>query len=276
MEDRDISLPSLPEQQQITSKLERLLQRSKTAGEELSRIPRLVERYKQAVLAAAFRGHLTAEWRTADAEWSETTLGDLCIDVRYGTAAKCHYEPRDTPVLRIPNVVDGRINTDDLKYSQFNDKEIEKLALRSGDLLIIRSNGSLSLVGRTALATEKVSGYLYAGYLIRLRLDSGRVDPKFVQLAFEEPAIRQTIERLARSTSGVNNINSEQLKGLRLPLPPLQEQYEIVRRIETAFAQIDRTAAETARAHLLLDRLDQAALAKAFQGRLCTFNGKLF
>ena len=155
-----------------------------------------------------------------------------------------------------------------LKYGRFNEKEIEKLALRSGDLLVIRSNGSLGLVGRAALVTEEVAGYLYAGYLIRLRLDSGRVDPKFVQLAFEEPTIRQTIERLAKSTSGVNNINSEQLKALTLPLPPLPEQSEIVRRVETAFAQIDQTATATARATLLLDRLDQATLAKAFRGEL--------
>ncbi len=268
MDDRDIRVPPLPDQRRIAARLEGLFQRSKTAGEELSRIPRLAERYKQAILAAAFRGDLTADWRTAGDDWSATRLGDLCTDVRYGTATKCHYEPKDTPVLRIPNVVDGRIDTSNLKYGRFNEKEIEKLALRSGDLLVIRSNGSLGLVGRAALVTEEVAGYLYAGYLIRLRLDSGRVDPKFVQLAFEEPTIRQTIERLAKSTSGVNNINSEQLKALTLPLPPLPEQSEIVRRVETAFAQIDQTATATARATLLLDRLDQATLAKAFRGEL--------
>ena len=268
MDDRDIRFPPLPDQRRIAARLEGLFQRSKTAGEELSRIPRLAERYKQAILAAAFRGDLTADWRTAGDDWSATRLGDLCTDVRYGTATKCHYEPKDTPVLRIPNVVDGRIDTSNLKYGRFNEKEIEKLALRSGDLLVIRSNGSLGLVGRAALVTEEVAGYLYAGYLIRLRLDSGRVDPKFVQLAFEEPTIRQTIERLAKSTSGVNNINSEQLKALTLPLPPLPEQSEIVRRVETAFAQIDQTATATARATLLLDRLEQATLAKAFRCEL--------
>ena len=116
------------------------------------------------------RGDLTADWRTGDKDWSVTTLGNLCSEVRYGTAAKCHYEPKDTPVLRIPNVIDGRINTADLKYARFTGSEIEKLALRSGDILVIRSNGSLGLVGRAALVTEEVAGYLYAGYLIRLRL----------------------------------------------------------------------------------------------------------
>lgn len=273
MEDRDLGLPPLPEQRRITAKVESLFRRSETAGQDLSRIPRLIHRYRQAILATAFRGDLTADWReihqiSFEDDWSTAKLGDLSTDVRYGTSEKCHYEPKHTPVLRIPNVVNGRIDTNDLKYGQFDKKEMEKLALRSGDLLVIRSNGSLDLVGRAALATDAVTGYLYAGYLIRLRLDSARVDPKFVQLAFEESAIRQTIEGLAKSTSGVNNINSEQLKALKLPLPPLPEQSEIVRRVENAFAQINQTAAETARASLLLDRLDQATLAKAFRGKL--------
>jgi type I restriction enzyme S subunit len=268
MEDRDMRVPPLPEQRHIAARLESLLGHSKTAKEELARIPHLVERYKRSILAAAFRGDLTADWRTGDENWSATTLGDLCSDIRYGTAAKCHYEPKETPVLRIPNVVDGRINTADIKYGRFNKSETEKLALRSGDILVIRSNGSLGLVGRAALVTEEVAGYLYAGYLIRLRVDAERVNPKFVQLAFEEPVVRQKIEGLAKSTSGVNNINSEQLKALSIPLPNLPEQSEIVRRVEGAFAQIDRVATETARAALLLDHLDQSTLAKAFRGEL--------
>jgi type I restriction enzyme S subunit len=263
----------LPEQDQIITTLNSLFARSKRVREELVRIPRLIERYKQAILASEFRGNLTADWRIANnispnTDWSDTTLGNLSTDVRYGTAAKCHYEPKATPVLRIPNVVNGRIDTNDLKYCKFSEKEIDKLALRSGDLLVIRSNGSLDLVGRAAVATDEVAGYLYAGYLIRLRLDSDRVNPAFIQLALEEPSIRQTIENLAKSTSGVNNINGEQLKALNLPLPLLMEQCEIIRRVKNAFASVDRPAAEAARSIELLDRLDRAILAKAFRGEL--------
>jgi type I restriction enzyme S subunit len=48
----------------------------------------------------------------------------------------------------------------------------------------------------------------------------------------------------------------------------LHEQAEIVRRIDRAFAEIDRLTAEAAAARRLLDRLDQAVLAKAFRGEL--------
>jgi type I restriction enzyme S subunit len=268
-----LPLPPLNEQHRMVAKVDSIIARSKKSRSELVRIPVLAERYKHAILAAAFRGDLTTDWRiendiSFDDDWSTTTLGDLCNEVRYGTAAKCSYESTNTPVLRIPNVVKGHIDINDLKYGRFNKKEIEKLALRSGDLLVIRSNGSLDLVGRAALATDEVAGYLFAGYLIRLRLDSSRVNPAFALLGFEEPAIRQTIENLAKSTSGVNNINSEQLKTLRLPVPSQLEQCEIVRRVERAFARIDQTAAQAARATRLLDRLDQATLSKAFRGEL--------
>jgi type I restriction enzyme S subunit len=268
-----LPLPPRTEQERIVAKVDGILSRSKTSRLELARVPILAKRYKNAILAAAFRGNLTRDWRTInnvarDGDWSATTLGELCTDVRYGTAAKCHGEPKGTPVLRIPNIVDGGVDTRDLKYCHFDKKEIEKLALRAGDLLIVRSNGSLDLVGRAALVTDAVAGYLFAGYLIRFRPDCDRVNPSFARLALEEPSIRLKVEGLAKSTSGVNNINSEQLKALHLPLPPLLEQDEIVRRVERAFAHSDRATFEALKAARLLDRLDQAVLERAFRGDL--------
>ena len=270
--------PSRAVQLRIVTKLDNLLAGSKTARDELSHVSKLVERYKQAVLAAAFRGELTAAWRAAhkfsyQEAWKTEALGNLALEVRYGTAAKCHYEPEATPVLRIPNVSAGEIDITDLKYAEFDPSEISKLALREGDLLVIRSNGSLDLVGRVAVVDAQAVGFLFAGYLIRVRLDEDRVLPAFVAFAFEEPSIRSAVERLAKSTSGVNNINSEQLRSLQFSLPPLAEQHEIIRRVQEAFSQIDSLAGNAERAGELLDRLDQAILAKAFRGGL-TANGQ--
>ena len=64
------------------------------------------------------------------------------------------------------------------------------------------------------------------------------------------------------------NFGPTHLKQFSIPIPPLAEQRRIVRRIESAFARIDKFAAEAACSTALLDRLDQATLAKAFQGEL--------
>jgi type I restriction enzyme S subunit len=60
-----VSLPPLPEQRRIVSKIDRLSAKSKRARDDLDRVPQLVEKYKQAVLAAAFRGELTRQWRSS-------------------------------------------------------------------------------------------------------------------------------------------------------------------------------------------------------------------
>ncbi|MBD2159460.1 restriction endonuclease subunit S [Limnothrix sp. FACHB-1083] len=191
------------------------------------------------------------------------------LNLSFNTSAKkCDYFPIHTPVLRIPNIGDGHVIKDDLKYAAFNSREIENLQLCSGDILVIRSNGSLDLVGKAAIASDKEEGFLYAGYLIRIRPDLKAILPKYLYFHLTEPQTRAEIEALAKSTSGVNNINSQELKSLRLFLPDLTEQKEIVRRVEERFKAIEAIEQHYQKAIQLLDRLDQATLAKAFRGQL--------
>ncbi|MFN3509309.1 MAG: restriction endonuclease subunit S [Allorhizobium sp.] len=265
LEQLPISLPPLAEQKRIVATLDALNAKSARARTELTRIETLVSRYKQAVLSKAFSGELTL---AEVSNWASCTLGELALDVRYGTAEKCTYAPDLTPVLRIPNVANGRIDLSDLKHASFNEKELRKLELLEGDLLIIRSNGSLDLVGRSAVVDAAAAGMLFAGYLIRVRLALSKAMPSFIQYWMQSLAVRRTIEDAAKSTSGVNNVNSQQLQALQLKLPSLEEQHEIVRRIESAFAKIDRLAKEAKRALELVGRLDEAILAKAFRGEL--------
>jgi type I restriction enzyme S subunit len=267
-----IPLPPMTEQKRIVRKLDGLFERTRDSRGELSTISGLASRYREALLTAAFKGELTTKWRKSHRvsidSWATITLGAASTDVRYGTSAKCRYDPALTPVLRIPNVIAGRIDLSDLKHASFSNAEIEKLALVPGDLLIIRSNGSLGLVGRIALVTEAAAGYLYAGYLIRVRLDLRRVDPVFIQLAFSEPSIRKRIESFAKSTSGVNNINAEQLRSLEFPCPSMEEQREIARAAAASLTRINSVSRETSRAITLLERFEYAVLERAFHGDL--------
>ncbi|UGA44066.1 restriction endonuclease subunit S [Bradyrhizobium quebecense] len=274
--DRDVSeaaipLPPLPEQRRIVAKIDGLLSSTDRAREQLDCVSRLVEKYKQAILAAAFRGELTHEWRTANAcngSWEKTSLGAVITDIRYGTAKKCSYDGGPVNVLRIPNVQRGRITLDDIKSAKFSRDEVNALQLEEGDILVIRSNGSLDLVGRSAVVQRQAKGMLFAGYLIRLRLDRTLAYPELIQYWLRAPETRAQIESLAKSTSGVNNINSTEIRNLTLLLPSLDEQCELVRRIGASFAWIDGLSSEAANARKLIDHLDQAILTKAFRGEL--------
>jgi type I restriction enzyme, S subunit len=268
-----IRIPIAPsaEQRRIVEKLDNILARSRRSREELEHIPRLVDRYKGAVLEAAFSGKLTANWRThigQSAAWSRKKLGNVVESIRYGTSKKCDRNASLTPVLRIPNIGNGIILQDDLKFAAFDVREREKLRLVRGDILFIRSNGSLDLVGKSALVSEKEEGFLYAGYLIRIRPLHEEITPKFLLYYLMSPSTRSTIEMLAKSTSGVNNINSQEIASIELPIPSSKEQVEITRIIEKRFTTIENSCNEALRAEKLLNRLNERTLAKAFRGEL--------
>jgi type I restriction enzyme S subunit len=258
MEERPIKLPPLAEQKRIVRKLDALNARTTSARDHLSVVSKLVDRFKLRVLSRElFREEVAFR-----------KLGEMSSDVRYGTSAKCDYDPTGTPVLRIPNLQQGNIDHEDLKTAHFTKKELEKLALKTGDVLVIRSNGSPDLVGRVALVTEAETDFIFAGYLIRMRFDQTLALPEYVRLCFQSDEIRGKIEKGLKSTSGVNNINSTELQALEFPMPDVDEQREIIDRVETAFEKIDRLTEEACRALEMADRLDQRLLAKAFAGEL--------
>lgn len=236
LKEHPLCLPPYAEQKIIAEKLDTLLAQVDNTKARLEQIPQILKRFRQAALAAVVNGKSV---NTNIDENTLTTLGNIAKNIKYGTSKKCSETQGSTAVLRIPNIGPGYIINSDLKYADFDQKELVTLTLKEGDLLLIRSNGSVDLVGKVAVISENDTEYLYAGYLIRVRLDKERAAPKYISYCLQSPQLRQVIENIARSTSGVNNINSKELASLEIPLPPLPEQHEIVRRVEQLFAWAD-------------------------------------
>jgi type I restriction enzyme S subunit len=254
----ELPLPPAAEQRRIVAKLDALTARIARARAELDRVPVLAQRLRNNALASSLQC----------AGAPRARLGDILQDIRYGTAQKCDYGAGAWPVLRIPNVQRGSIDLSDIKSADFDDREVQKLSLLEGDVLVIRSNGSLDLVGRSAVVTREAAGMLYAGYLIRLRPDTKKIIPSFLHHFLASPDVRSLLTGAAKSTSGVNNVNSQQLQALSVPLPPISVQERAVAAIHSTFARADRLEAEAARARALIDRLESAILANAFRGEL--------
>ncbi|WDB47113.1 restriction endonuclease subunit S [Escherichia albertii] len=260
-----VSLAPIAEQKVIVEKLDTLLAQVDSTKARLEQIPQILKRFRQAVLAAAVSGKLV---NNNNHKAVLTTLGHIAEDIRYGTSKKCSESEGHTPVLRIPNIGPGYIINNNLKYANFDSKELSALTLKEGDLLLIRSNGSVDLVGKVAVISENDIQYLYAGYLIRVRLRLEKAVPKYISYCLQSPQLRQIIENIARSTSGVNNINSKELASLELSLPPISEQAEIVRRVEQLFAYADTIEKQVNNALARVNNLTQSILAKAFRGEL--------
>lgn len=283
----EVSLPDVDKQRRIVAKLDQITAHIDEAKARLDTIPTTLKRFRQSILAAACSGRLTADWRIsnlqatggiADKEvgdnlpdlpssWCYERLGNLLQGLKYGTSQKCDYEKKGKPVFRIPNIGDGVLLNDNMKYAELPEKEYQQLALQAGDILLIRSNGSVSLVGKTALVSSEFAGYAYAGYLIRLRPNE-KVRSDYLNHVLASMWLRQQIEIPARSTSGVNNINSEEVRNLLIPLPSVDEQTEIVRRVEALFKQADAIEARYKTARVFVEKLTPSVLAKAFRGEL--------
>jgi type I restriction enzyme S subunit len=253
----------LPEQKRIVAKIEELLAQVNAIRARLAKVAQILKRFRQSVLAAAF------------SEGDSIALSEIVLDVKYGTAQKCTPMPTGSPVLRIPNIGDGSIRLNDLKYAKLPSRELAALRLLPGDILMIRSNGSVSLVGKTALVSQKEAGFAYAGYLIRLRVDVDRVLPEYLNSALQTHAVREQIEIPARSTSGVHNINSTELLRLEIHLPELERQKTIVHRVEALFRLADAIEKRVGAATKRADKLTQAILAKAFRGELVPTEAEL-
>lgn len=263
MEQRKISLPPLAEQKRIAAKLDALNATSARARAELARIETLVSRFKQAVLCKAFSGELTKEWRKGD-EWPEPVrLADVAGSFAYGSAAKSQ-KVGAVPVLRMGNIQEGKLDWSDLVYTDDQD-EIAKYRLQPGDVLFNRTN-SPALVGKTAMFTGEREA-IFAGYLIRIHAGPMLI-PEYLTYALNSPDGRAFSWKVKTDGVSQSNISAAKLKEFSFSVPPLEEQQEIVCRIESAFAKIDRLAAEAKRALDLIGKLEETILAKAFRGEL--------
>lgn len=291
LKNHPISIPPLSEQCRIVAKIEELFAEIDEGTERLLKAKELLKGYRQSLLKSAFEGKLTEEWRNKHIKntypktltdkqisgdispelpegWDYIPLGNLIEEPKYGTSKKCTYDAEGIGVLRIPNILDGTVDTTDLKFAQFDDAERAAYNLISGDILIIRSNGSIAIVGKSALITENAEQYLFAGYLIRLRPYKHLISSNFLTTLLSSHFLRTQIENKAKSTSGVNNINSNELKSLLIPLCELEEQKVIVNTLKEYLSTTDSLEKEIQKGLHRLNALRQSVLKKAFAGKL--------
>lgn len=257
-------LPPLPIQRAIVSKIEELFSSLDNGIADLKKAQAQLVVYRQAVLKKAFEGELT------DSKSVEALLGDLIEKPQYGSSKKCKLNLEGIPVLRIPNIGNGVIDISVLKYAQFEMSEVSKLKLKAGDILTIRSNGSVELVGKCALITESDTHFLFAGYLIKLRPLKEKILPKYLLHCMSSHDLRVQIESKAKSTSGVNNINSGELQSLLLPLFTMNEQHQIVKEIESRLSVCEKVEESIKVSLEKAKALRQSILKQAFEGKLLT------
>lgn len=201
--------------------------------------------------------------------WCWASLAELSWDSGYGTSTKCDYDADGPPVLRIPNIADGKVRFVDLKRAKTVISLLDQDWLSPGDLLVIRTNGSKNLIGRGALVEDDLGRRVsYASYLIRFRILLIGSLPRFVATIWHSNGFRSWIEARAATSAGQHNISMSTLSQLPIPIPPVAEQHRIVAEVERRLSIIDQMETAVEANLKRAQRLRQAILKKAFEGKL--------
>ena len=268
----EFPVPPLAEQRRIVAQLEILGAQSQRARRHLDDVPIRLCRTRQSLLAAAFSGRLTAGWRQSrNPNWPILSLREVVAELQQGWSPRCNDFPASTREW-------GIIKTTAIQPMAFFDAKNKALPLhfspkpfleiKKGDVLITRK-GPRARAGVTAFVYKTRRKLMVCDTVYRLRVIPSTCEPIFLAYLLNSPAVLEEIDKLKSgvSESGVGFTQADFL-ALVVALPPLQEQREIIRRLDSAFARIDAAAVAQVAAIADLDRLDQSILNRAFRGQL--------
>ncbi|HGB3715375.1 TPA: restriction endonuclease subunit S, partial [Salmonella enterica subsp. enterica serovar Virchow] len=134
------------------------------------------------------------------------------------------------PYLRVANVQRGNINIDELERFELESHELTFWSLKKNDILIVEGNGSADEIGRCAIWLAPIEKCVYQNHLIRVR---GIMEgyQEFIALYLNSPSGIKEMQRLAVTTSGLYNLSVGKIRGIKIPLPPLNQQNLILSKI---------------------------------------------
>jgi type I restriction enzyme S subunit len=302
-----IVLPPINEQRRIVAKLEDLLGKVEACQKRLTKIPWILKRFRQSVLTAACSGRLTAQWRNSEKpfggkdtpllrhlvanrgefksdtlvlrdlpeRWFMSRFGAVVKQIRGGSTAVPRNEPTQFPILRSSSVRPGCVDLDDVKFLAESDSRNDLNYLADGDLLFTRLSGSLEYVANCA----KVRGIgrrriQYPDRLFCAKLVEG-MDATYCELVFAAPFLRGAITELAKSSAGHQRVSISDITAQSIPIPPSEEQAEIVRQVGGLFKLVNQIEARHRKAQLQVAKLTQSILCKAFRGELVPTEAEL-
>lgn len=265
-----IPLPPLDDQKRIVAVIESLFKKLDAAKSIVQKILDGYELRRAAILHKAFTGELTKKWRkyfsiTLD-DWQQKTLGEVCKKFVYGTSKKSKPVGKII-VIRMGNLQGGEIDWKNLAYSD-DEEDIEKYKLSAGDVLFNRTN-SAELVGKTSIYRGEYPA-IYAGYLIKLDYEKNFLDGEYLNFILNSPEAKIYCDSVKSNAVNQSNINAKKISGFEIPLPPIDEQKEIVRVLDSLLEKEQRTKEIAEKILSEIDLLKRTILARAFRGALGT------
>lgn len=292
IKDYILKLPPLNEQKRIVAKLDAIMPRIEAVKARLDKVPGILKRFRQSVLTAAVTGKLTEQWRlsacTAQAgevhpevesqietleqsipdTWKLALAKDCCDHITKGTTPKNGgFSANGIPFLKVYNIVDNKIDFD--YKPQFVTEEIHKTFLKRS--IVYPGTVIMNIVGpplgKVAIIPDSYPEWNLNQAIAIFRPQKYLIND-FLYLILTEGFCLKQILIDTRGVVGQSNLSLDQCQNLEIPLPPVEEQKEIVRQVDKLFALADKVEAHYQKAKARVDKLSQSVLAKAFRGEL--------
>lgn len=195
--------------------------------------------------------------------WRWIYMGDI-YSFSNGTASRGTDKGVFYPVLRLADLSEGFINLEEVRQLKLLESEFNSHRVFYDDLIFIRVNGSKERVGTAFLFTGN-SPVSYCDHLFCGHKHSSIISSRFTMLEFNCNFTREQIVPLIKTTTGQNTINQGNMSIIKIPLPPLAEQTEIIQKVETQIAKIDQLEIQIQDRETYTKQLMQSILKNVFE-----------
>ena len=243
-------IPPLPEQRAIAAVLDAIDEAIERTEEVIAATERLRDALLHELLGRGLPGHHTA-WRevpglgTIPACWEVVRLGDVA-EVQTGRAVNrkaARNGSMEVPYLSVANVKDGYLDLDVVKRIRVSQDEIERYAVRPGDVLFTEG-GDADKLGRGTVWRGELDPCLHQNHVFVVRPQQSALLQDFLSAFATSHTGKRYFLGAAKQTTNLASINSTQLKSMRIPLPMLQEQQTIVDTLDSVDQMVEQARAE--------------------------------
>lgn len=268
MRQMPVILAPSSEQTRIANKLDSLIAKVEAAQTHLEKIPIILKRFRQSVLAAATSGEVTKEWREERSisleGWVDYSLGDLAL-VQTGSTPlkneKSYYVGGTIPWLTSTVTSKRVVLHSDNFVTEKAVKECRLKIFKPGTLLIAMYGEGKTRGQVTEISIEAAINQACAAVIV----DEEKAYRDYIRLC-----IQSNYEKTRMMAEGGNqpNLNLSKVRSIPILLPSENEQIEIIRRVESLFVLVDTVEKQFNEAKASADKLTKSILTKAFKGDL--------
>ena len=256
-----VSVPPLPEQERIVSRIEELFSQLDAGVETLKKTKAQLAVYRQAVLKEAFDSIEDQYYQTLNTAILGSPQNGLY-------KPKSDYSDNVTPILRIDGFYDGFI-VKDYYYKRVNltVDEITRYSLEIGDLIVNRVN-SMPYLGKCALVRFLGETTVFESNMMRIKLDNEKVNGDFLTYYLSSSTGRKELTKSAKQAVNQASINQTDVGNAIVPMPPVEIQKRLLTYIESRLSVCDSIEQTVDTALQQAEAMRQSILKDAFEGRL--------